>query len=81
LSILRRSRAGNPNGSNDLTVDEYRNATFERGGSTKAKDAHVDAPLRNQIFEHFARPTKIEGRMCFVFGNGNRAILRVVELV
>jgi hypothetical protein len=33
--------------------------------------AHADAALRDQIFENFARPAKIQGGMRRVFSNTN----------
>jgi len=81
LPILRRRPAGNSNSANDLAVDKDGDPAFERGCSTKAKDAHVDTALRYQVFEHLARSAKIERGMRLVLGYGDRAILRVVELV
>jgi hypothetical protein len=78
LPILGSCPAGSPDGADDFAVDNNREATLDRGRSAKAERSHTDAALRDQIFKDFARPAKVERRLCLVLGNANRAILRIV---
>ena len=57
-----------------------RNPTLERRCSVKGEEPQVEAALRYQIFEHFARPPKIERAVRLVLGDADRAVLRIIEL-
>src|SRR5215472_18377293 len=57
------------------------NPTLERRCSVKGKEPQVEPALRHQIFEHFARPPKIERAVRLVLGDADRAVLRVIELL
>lgn len=67
LPILGNCPAGSP----DFAVDNNRGATLDRGRSAKAERSHTDAALRDQIFEDFARPAKVERCLCLVLGDAN----------
>jgi hypothetical protein len=67
LPTLGNCSAGSP----DFAVDNNREATLDRGRSAKPERSHTDAALRDQIFEDFARPAKVERCLCLVLGDAN----------